>query len=201
MAKFSTVSIFSSNVFLGVTNSNQILAIFLGIMQWWKRNEILNFLNSIIVVHIDSKSKLKLEKMIVRSCTSIMIYFIVIYIINANLFKVSLLGVLGLYVLTYTILVIVCYASFLKNFETLFIIMLESFEKTLKIFLKKPSFDTVEYQRLLKYYQNILKLNDDFNKLFAPQNTMFIFLAAFSLVCLVRNVIIQYCYNHKRIIK
>lgn len=104
MAKFSTVSIFSSNVFLGVTNSTQILAIFLGIMQWWKRNEILIFLNSIIVVQIDSKSKSKLEKMIVRSCTSIMIYFIVICIINFNLSKVSLFAVLGLYVLTYTVL-------------------------------------------------------------------------------------------------
>lgn len=189
IAHLAKVSSFSYVILLSITYLIQSLACFVCALQFLRRKQIMDLINTCCEFSIGKSLKQKFYRVLKVNCLVVFTYLINMSCLYFWFMKTSMLSVVAFYVLMYPNLVIFSFLGFKKNFEHFLVILLKDFESDLERFLEKSYFDTHLHGCLVTKYQRIIELNNKFNKYVGPQMTMAVCCLTGILICQVCAVI------------
>lgn len=138
-----------------------------------RQEEILTFLNKANHLRRLFKEKFKtsfkksIEKVAILISLVILIYVIMQY----SYMKNDFLSIFIVFQILYPFLVLLCFLGFVKSIEYFFVASLKSFSEEIKEHLSNPNAVDIDSDHLIKQYQSIFKLNQEFNDLFGLQMT------------------------------
>lgn len=175
-------SLFSKILMLVAIYLQQLSAFWLCAVNYYYRREILNFGNETLSTSISDDFRENLRKICLReilifaALTSILTF--IQYLTSSNLKPISLLAHV---ILLYPYCALMVFKCLMKTYEWLFVIMLQDFRNDLE-----QCEDAIACASLLRKYQKIFNLNQDFNNAFGLQTTIVAFSDVFLFVFQVK---------------
>lgn len=189
---YKKVSMFSFIVMYFDNFSKQTVAAILISILFYKRRSFLHFLNKCQDQEITGNSKKRLiHKVQVNSAIAFIFGMFILIFCYYLLMKKSFIHFIICIFLVYPFVSFVSFCSFVKNSEAFLVELLCSFNEDLVQFLHKKNFDGVEYHRLVIRYQNIMEINEAFNKIFGTTLTLVICAILSMLTCHVSKLTVM----------
>lgn len=164
---------FSQILIITTSQINQLTTLLICLTNFWRQNQIRDFLNAVTELKLDEKCSLKFKKFCIRHFTLMTILFLLIagtqFVTKVNF---SLLSSVYFSILLYPYLFMTAFLSFLKMFEYFFTVCLKDFKHALKMYLNKPVLSSSCYHEMMKKHQKMFELCESFNKVFGLQVTL-----------------------------
>lgn len=162
-------------IFIALVTSEmvQVTSLIICVIFFLRRFKITEFINRASELDIEGKYVEKLTQSWRRNFLLLNCMFWIIAIVQfVTRSQLTLFALVGFSILLHTYIVVPSILSLMKTFETFFLVCLKDFKHRLTVSMEIADFDRKAFHKLIKRYQNIFELNQEFNRLFGAQVTL-----------------------------
>lgn len=169
-------SSFQTNIYLVTYYCVYLATLPSVLISLFRQKKIVNFLNKCLKVEISVKSSIKLQENVKMFSTIVLGFFVIDCTIQFLVYyKINFLAILFNYIELFPVVITLSTLTATKNFEMFFVVAIEQIKNHLVTNKLENSADIRRLNEVLKNYQNLCSLCEEFNEIFGPHLTSMIF--------------------------